>query len=295
MKRQEFLNPTTIDELVRRVVEACGQTLPADAVEKSEGLAGECRYYTDNYGNKHGTHLTDSELFDALKEAAGYDSNLKENERFFADSLYHTWDDKGGRQVRMDVALSAKQMPQAVRLINKNERPPFNEKEFEAARTNTGPESGSHRETENIMQMFDKASEKLKRPSVQFDCSKIDELDWDGDIVLKKVTRGMHKGSIAITSSGGYGQNKFYGRIHDNGELALGWRGEEKRTMIEKLLEMLNSDINGMVKRYGAKSGRCCFCRKTLTDPQSVAAGFGRTCSKHFGLQEEYRAARQGG
>tara|TARA_R110000824_G_scaffold120382_3_gene275613 strand:- start:6129 stop:7010 length:882 start_codon:yes stop_codon:yes gene_type:complete len=288
-KRNEFLNPTTIDELVRRVVEACGQTVPASTLPASSvpspNGSGLPRTFTDKFGKEHSTRLTNAELYLALKEAARSDSNLKENDRFFADSLYRSWQEKG--------SVTDKQMPQVVRLVNKNagattpgeDRKPSSKPSSQPANS----------ETENIMGMFEKASEKLKRPSVEFDCKDVEGVEYDGKVVLRKVTRGPNKGSVSITSDGGYGQNRFYGRIQEDGELDLNWRGEQNREWIEKLIEMLNADMHGMVKRYGAKTGRCCFCKKPLTDPQSVAAGFGKTCSRHYGLQSEYRAARQGG
>ena len=117
----------------------------------------------------------------------------------------------------------------------------------------------------------------------------------------KCVSRGPNKGDAAIVSDGGYGNNIFYGFVRKNGEVELRGSGLEysreggyaSKPWLDCLVRLLESDLHGMIKEYGTKSGRCCFCKKTLTDPKSVSAGFGKTCASNYGMIDEYRAARE--
>ena len=41
--------------------------------------------------------------------------------------------------------------------------------------------------------------------------------------------------------------------------------------------------------RVGRVSGRCCYCSRTLTDPQSMDLGYGPVCAKYHGLPHPNR------
>lgn len=144
----------------------------------------------------------------------------------------------------------------------------------------------------DLLSMLQAAANNLKRPSVEFNCSSLLGVGHNGIVRFQMTTRGRNKGSVAIVSEGGYGNNDFYGYIRENGEVELRGKGHSNKEWITQLMKWLETDLHGIIEMYGAKSGKCCFCRKTLTDRKSVAAGFGKTCANNYGLSEEYRAAR---
>jgi hypothetical protein len=304
--RDKFISGLSMDELVRRVVEACGQTVANgitsfDALSDSNpdqgkyeglGLPNRMMTYTSGDGTEYTTDLTVEQIQQYLfaishglkldngmiclhptadndADVPSYRVSVRTQE--FAGDLSDKWNAYH--------KLSDKQMAQAVRIVT------------EAI---TGQKDKKiHPHTEAILDMLVRASENLQRPSVEFDCSEIEGVSHDGIVRFKYISRGPNKGRINISSEGSYGHNDWYGRIMPDGELYLSYKGRQEgtRAWLNQLLALLNSDIVSMVKEYGTKSGRCCFCRKTLTDPQSVRAGFGATCAKHFGLLDKYRSA----
>lgn len=49
-------------------------------------------------------------------------------------------------------------------------------------------------------------------------------------------------------------------------------------------LKLFAKDPVGVSKASGRLTSNCCFCRKKLSTPESVAVGYGRTCARNFGL-----------
>lgn len=62
-------------------------------------------------------------------------------------------------------------------------------------------------------------------------------------------------------------------------------------THMQEFGEELNIDLGlfqidpvKFARGYGKAFGNCMFCRKALSDPQSVAVGYGPTCAATYGL-----------
>jgi hypothetical protein len=61
--------------------------------------------------------------------------------------------------------------------------------------------------------------------------------------------------------------------------------------VLTSLLVEFGLNPAGVAKAYGKLMGNCCFCGLKLTDPKSVAAGYGPICAEHYGLSAEYTKA----
>ncbi|MCC6360652.1 MAG: hypothetical protein IT450_18080 [Phycisphaerales bacterium] len=130
-----------------------------------------------------------------------------------------------------------------------------------------------------IIQMFDKAADRLKFPRVEFEY-------LDTSVVLARTSRGQYPGSVSIFYLAGH-QYVWCGRIDRDGShfIAAGrCPNVETRCRINSALETMADDPEKFAAAYGRKSGRCCFCRRNLTDPGSVQSGYGKVCANHFGL-----------
>lgn len=74
----------------------------------------------------------------------------------------------------------------------------------------------------------------------------------------------------------------WYGRITIDG--AWDQRHKEVDERMADALSRLAMDPVGTVAMYGRTSGKCCFCKKQLTNAPSVDAGYGPACAKRWGL-----------
>ncbi|HEX3624295.1 MAG TPA: DUF6011 domain-containing protein [Verrucomicrobiae bacterium] len=92
-------------------------------------------------------------------------------------------------------------------------------------------------------------------------------------------------GSINVTGKnpelGGY---NFYGRIHLDGR----WEPSNKflghAQKIADMLQRLADNPVEQAQTFGRRTGICMFCHIELTDPRSVAVGYGPICAEHYGL-----------
>ena len=91
--------------------------------------------------------------------------------------------------------------------------------------------------------------------------------------------------SINITDGKSYPNNKYFGHILPNGTLKWSYGTTIQETdLISHELELFAKMPTKYAKMYSSATGNCMFCAKTLTDPQSVAVGYGPICAAHFGL-----------
>ena len=91
--------------------------------------------------------------------------------------------------------------------------------------------------------------------------------------------------SINITDGKSYPSNKYFGHILPNGILKWSYGTTIQETdLISHELELFAETPTKYAKMYSSATGNCMFCAKTLTDPQSVAVGYGQICAAHFGL-----------
>lgn len=125
----------------------------------------------------------------------------------------------------------------------------------------------------SIHRLMHEARANLKWPKVVFGTADI-KLSVAGP-------RAKVPGSINVTDTADFGDNKWFGRITDDGQFHPSRAADQR--VIDFLIEVA-ADPHAAVADAGKESGSCCFCNRTLTDDASLDAGFGATCAKHFGL-----------
>lgn len=127
-----------------------------------------------------------------------------------------------------------------------------------------------------IHAMFEKAKQKLKYPKIVF--------HLDGHEIKMWVQGETAKvpGALAVTVNGGW-----VGRILTSGELEPGksFEGLPQKDAVIKLLQEFAAAPAEVAAKYGKLSSHCVFCQLPLTDPKSLAVGYGPTCAKHYGLK----------
>lgn len=141
-----------------------------------------------------------------------------------------------------------------------------------------------------VVSLFRSASAKLKFPKIR--------IQVDGAPVVLSVAgeRSKAPGSINIAGEGSWNNREWYGRVSPEGRFdpSRTITAEFSRALIPVLNE-LSSDPIAAVQRYGRLTGHCMFCGLQLTDARSKAAGFGETCSQHWGLHEAWKRAAVNG
>lgn len=135
-----------------------------------------------------------------------------------------------------------------------------------------------------LMNTLRRAARCLSRPGFDFDLCQ-------GGLTVRYRIKGKYPGTAVVTDGKPYGNNRFYGSVSKGGMFYPARQGCPDWVL--DFLQGLSDDPAGTVRDYGRKTGACCFCRKPLTDPVSVEAGFGQACSANYGIHEEYKAARE--
>ena len=78
----------------------------------------------------------------------------------------------------------------------------------------------------------------------------------------------------------------WMGRIHLDGRWEPSRREttQDRMPTVERLLAELEADFAGTVARIGKECGACVMCSRELTDPRSLAMGYGPVCADSYGL-----------
>ena len=138
---------------------------------------------------------------------------------------------------------------------------------------------------QKVYDIFATAAKHLKYPKIKL-------LVGDCPVVLQVAGKqSKQPGVVNVTDGGPFGSNKWFGRVEKGGSWQQGKQYAESAQVAE-ILHKLAEDPIKTAREYGKLTGCCCFCNKVLSDPQSVAAGFGETCAKHFGLFSAYKEAQ---
>lgn len=114
----------------------------------------------------------------------------------------------------------------------------------------------------NIVSTF--AAAKLAKPSLVF-----------GDITLRRAyAGGVNAGGVDVRYKG-----EYLTTIKADGMI--------KRPVSEEFLAMLvkiDADPSAAARDYGIKTGICCCCNATLTNPESIKLGIGPICRGKWGF-----------
>jgi hypothetical protein len=137
-----------------------------------------------------------------------------------------------------------------------------------------------------MLEMFDKAAETLKYPSIKY---TVDEKGFEGAANTIRFYRAgansKHPGSVVVTNGLSYGDpdNKVLAHIHRDGRVVFATFMHDKPAGRAKLKEIIEQPVEQFVIN-GKKYAHCCFCGLELTAGPSIAAGYGPICADKWGL-----------
>lgn len=153
----------------------------------------------------------------------------------------------------------------------------------------------------NVYELFQKAKEALQFPKIKLKLPEYQDGEQVGDGEYKKSSKGggtlqlavagpksKYHGDIMVTNGGTWGDNKWYGVILKTGHFSTsktyGTEPEYVKQDMVGLLTQLAKEPAKVAALYGKQTGHCCFCQKTLSDPQSLHVGYGPVCADKWGL-----------
>ena len=134
------------------------------------------------------------------------------------------------------------------------------------------------------------AAAKPKFPALTFAVSP----DLTIKIAMRRNKNDKWAGCLNVSNGEKYGSpdNKFFGRIHPNGEFEMAPKCNDS---VVSTVEYMCADLPGFIRDYGKRSGFCCFCNSKLDDEKQISSrlGYGPTCAKNFGLPHSKKAAEE--
>lgn len=94
--------------------------------------------------------------------------------------------------------------------------------------------------------------------------------------------RSSNPSGLWITDGGSYGESEYYGSIRTDGSMRMtrAWAAVGGNNALKRLAAFGPSEL----ARVGRATGICCYCGRFLTDPVSVALGYGPVCAGYHGL-----------
>jgi hypothetical protein len=207
------------------------------------------------------------ELAVEIQELVSYLPNLPIDKVGFASSLINQFSRKG--------TLSPKQTPWVTKLVAlaKGEAP-------------APPEPQQVGDLTGLIQLFKTAGAKLKWPKIRLTINGV-------PVVLSLAgQRSKAPGSLSIAGDGGWSDRSWYGRVSPEGAFS------PSRSLtpafaadLVPVLERLSTKPLETIQTIGKFYGRCILCNLVLSDERSLAAGFGETCAKNWGLHSEWKQA----
>lgn len=207
--------------------------------------------------------VTKENVSECLDELETLKSELPEKDQAFADSLIKQGHKRG---------LSSKQMYWVGKLMEIAITGDI--QQAKKTIVNVGSLAG-------LVDFFVKAKQHIKYPKIVMSFE-------NGDLRLSMAGPTAKKpGTINITDGKPYGQNKWYGRISQEGKWEVNdkvVKDDAELNWLKSILRNFSKDPETAAKLYGHMSGNCCFCSKELTDEKSVHWGYGATCAKNYGL-----------
>lgn len=132
--------------------------------------------------------------------------------------------------------------------------------------------------TKTIVKLMQTAKLHIEYPKVR--------LQSDG-ITIQLSVAGPHAkvpNSINIIDGKAFGSSIFYGRIFADGTVKFTSAASSIIATINHELALFAEQPAQYAKLYSNVTGNCMFCRHELTDPQSVAVGYGPVCAGNYGL-----------
>ena len=137
----------------------------------------------------------------------------------------------------------------------------------------TVPSSNPVPNLKSLIDFFDRAAEKLEKPTVQIVLN-------DKTIVVSRNSNsyvGKHPGVLNLNTWDGI----WHGRINRDGSL---FKNRDWQEWVAAILEEFASNPQAQASQQGKATGSCCFCNRVLTDARSLQTGYGEVCARHYGL-----------
>lgn len=92
-------------------------------------------------------------------------------------------------------------------------------------------------------------------------------------------------GKVLLSYLSGANNDRDYtrfGHVDERGQVRI-WKKHQGNETLREAVKVLLGDPQAASKAYAAESGCCGVCGRTLTTPESLAAGIGPECSKKVG------------
>jgi hypothetical protein len=129
-----------------------------------------------------------------------------------------------------------------------------------------------------ILALFEAAGPNLKA------------LAFDGLRIARAGATSSNPGGLWVTDGGSWGDSVYFGRINADGTFrARREMGTDAREQARRLAAFGTVEIAAA----GRRSGRCAYCARRLTDPVSIALGYGPVCAGYHGLPHGPNAVTQ--
>lgn len=130
-------------------------------------------------------------------------------------------------------------------------------------------------DTDRLAVMFGKAAAHLKNPAVVL---------RDGGVDVKFYVAGdrsKHPGSVMVVEQVEWpARGRYFGRLAGGA-----WFPASAGAQVEGLVRRFAANPEAVASEHGHLTGKCCFCRRALTDARSTEVGYGPVCAEKFGLR----------
>lgn len=129
---------------------------------------------------------------------------------------------------------------------------------------------------QKIQELFTTAAQRLRRIKVALQAASGQRV-----VFTRAGAMSKYAGQIMITDGAPFGQNKFFGRIDENGDF---YATRSADADIRNLVTEFANNPAETAGKYGRLTGGCSFCSHKLDDNRSLEVGYGPVCAKRFGL-----------
>lgn len=101
------------------------------------------------------------------------------------------------------------------------------------------------------------------------------KMEFEGLLFKPGAAHGSNANTIWVTRTD---DDTFIGGVKDGIFTPRRECTDAERDQVQTILQ----DPLSAAKVHGKQTGQCCVCRRTLTDPNSIAAGIGPVCAEYF-------------
>lgn len=149
----------------------------------------------------------------------------------------------------------------------------------------------------NILKLFDKAAEHLKRPAICLPAPGSytpGSTKHDGRWIKISVAGAGARvpGSLNVATKAPFGEGTWFGRIKRDGTFEKSFKADLPEGLVT-LLQAFASDPAAVAGAFGKLTGHCVFCSRSLEDERSTDVGYGPVCAKRYGLRWGGKATAQ--